>query len=66
MHIKIARKIGADIRIFLSRRIMIDIDTIEDIENLLKESSRSRAIAYIKSALHFDSAAFNRYSLYKD
>ena len=66
MHVKIARKIGVDTRIFLSRRIMIDIDTIEDIENLLKESSRSRAIAYIKSALDFDSAAFNRYSLYKD
>jgi 2-phospho-L-lactate/phosphoenolpyruvate guanylyltransferase len=49
MHLKLAREIGANIRVVLSERIMIDLDTVEDIQKLIKESSTHKAVKYLKS-----------------
>jgi 2-phospho-L-lactate/phosphoenolpyruvate guanylyltransferase len=48
-HLKLAREIGANIRVVLSQRIMTDLDTVEDIQKLIKESSTHKAVRYLKS-----------------
>jgi 2-phospho-L-lactate guanylyltransferase len=49
MHIKAAKKIRANLKIILSRRIMTDLDTIEDAENLMKEPTMTKSIIYLRS-----------------
>jgi 2-phospho-L-lactate/phosphoenolpyruvate guanylyltransferase len=48
-HIKLARDIGANVNVILSRRIMTDLDTVEDVQNLIKESSIHKAVMYLRS-----------------
>jgi 2-phospho-L-lactate guanylyltransferase len=48
-HLKIARDIGANVNVILSRRIMTDLDTVEDVQNLIKESSIHKAVMYLRS-----------------
>ena len=49
MHIKAAKEIRANLKIILSRRIMTDLDTIEDAENLMKEPTMTKSIIYLRS-----------------
>lgn len=48
-HLKLARDIGANVNVILSRRIMTDLDTVEDVQNLIKESSIHKAVMYLRS-----------------
>jgi len=48
-HIKAAKEIRANLKIILSRRIMTDLDTIEDAENLMKEPTMTKSIIYLRS-----------------
>ena len=49
-HIKVARELGVNVKVFLSQRIMLDLDTVEDIQNLLKEPrSTHKAFVYLKN-----------------
>lgn len=48
-HLKLAREIGANVNVILSRRIMTDLDTVEDVQNLIKESSIHKAVMYLRS-----------------
>jgi 2-phospho-L-lactate/phosphoenolpyruvate guanylyltransferase len=49
MHVKAAKEIGANLKIILSRRIMIDLDTVEDAENLMNEPTMARSVIYLRS-----------------
>jgi 2-phospho-L-lactate/phosphoenolpyruvate guanylyltransferase len=49
MHVKAAKEIGANLKIILSRRIMTDLDTIEDAENLMNEPTTARSVLYLRS-----------------
>jgi hypothetical protein len=40
-----------NIKVVLSQRIMIDLDTVEDVQNLIKESSTHKAVKYLKSTV---------------
>jgi 2-phospho-L-lactate/phosphoenolpyruvate guanylyltransferase len=51
MHINAARKAGAKIKIILSRRMMRDLDTIEDAEYLVKEPTICKSIVYLRSKI---------------
>ena len=50
-HLKVARELGVNIKVVLSQRIMIDLDTVEDVQNLIKESSTHKAVKYLKSTV---------------
>jgi 2-phospho-L-lactate guanylyltransferase len=52
MHLKTAIEAGANITVFLSYRIMRDIDTVEDVKNIIEYSSSknvNNAIAYLRA-----------------
>jgi 2-phospho-L-lactate/phosphoenolpyruvate guanylyltransferase len=49
MHVKAAKEIGANLKIILSRRIMTDLDTVEDAENLMNEPTMARSVLYLRS-----------------
>lgn len=49
MHIKAAKEIRANLKIILSRRIMTDLDTIEDAQNLMKEPTMTKSVRYLRS-----------------
>jgi hypothetical protein len=38
-----------NVKVVLSQRIMMDLDTAEDIQNLIKESSTHKSVMYLKS-----------------
>lgn len=50
-HIRAARQVGIPIKIFLSKRIMVDLDTTEDIKILMKQQIANLPVAYLKSRL---------------
>ena len=52
MHINAAKKIGAKIKIILSRRIMRDLDTLEDAQYLAKEPRTCKSLVYLRSKLN--------------
>jgi 2-phospho-L-lactate guanylyltransferase len=49
MHVKAAKEIGASIKIILSRRIMTDLDTVKDAENLMNEQTMAKSVLYLRS-----------------
>jgi 2-phospho-L-lactate guanylyltransferase len=52
MHINAAKKIGAKIKIILSRRMMRDLDTLEDAQYLAKEPRTCKSLVYLRSKLN--------------
>jgi hypothetical protein len=52
MHTNAAKKIGAKIKIILSRRMMLDLDTLEDAQNLAKEPRTCKPLVYLRSKLN--------------
>jgi 2-phospho-L-lactate/phosphoenolpyruvate guanylyltransferase len=52
MHTNAAKKIGANIKIILSRRMMLDLDTLEDAQNLAKEPRTCKPLVYLRSKLN--------------
>jgi 2-phospho-L-lactate guanylyltransferase len=50
-HIKAAIKFGIPIKVFLSKRIMLDLDTAEDIKILMNQGIANHPLAYLKSKL---------------
>ena len=52
MHINAAKKIGAKIKIILSQRMMLDLDTLEDAQCLAKEPRTCKPLVYLRSKLN--------------
>ncbi len=52
MHINAAKKIGAKIKIILSQRMMLDLDTLEDAQYLAKEPRTCKPLVYLRSKLN--------------
>jgi 2-phospho-L-lactate guanylyltransferase len=50
-HIRAAIKFGIPIKVFLSKRIMLDLDTAEDIKILMNQGITNHPLAYLKSKL---------------
>ncbi len=50
-HIRAATKIGIPIKVFLSMRIMLDLDTTEDIKILMNQGITNLPLDYLKSKL---------------
>ena len=50
-HIRAATKVGIVIKIFLSKRIMLDLDTTEDIRILMNQGITNLPVDYLKSKL---------------
>jgi 2-phospho-L-lactate/phosphoenolpyruvate guanylyltransferase len=50
-HIRAATKVGIPIKVFLSKRIMVDLDTTEDIKILMKQRITNLPLDYLKSKL---------------
>jgi 2-phospho-L-lactate guanylyltransferase len=50
-HIKSARERGIAVKLFLSKRLMTDLDTPEDVKQLAKESGSGKTLEFIKSRL---------------
>jgi 2-phospho-L-lactate guanylyltransferase len=50
-HIRTATKFGIPIKVFLSKRIMLDLDTAEDIKILMNQGMTNLPLAYLKSKL---------------
>jgi 2-phospho-L-lactate guanylyltransferase len=50
-HIRAATQFGIPIKVFLSQRIMKDLDSIEDIKILMSERVTNPPVAYLKSKL---------------
>ncbi|MFZ0223794.1 MAG: 2-phospho-L-lactate guanylyltransferase [Candidatus Nitrosopolaris sp.] len=50
-HIRAATKVGIPIKVFLSKRIMVDLDTTEDIRILIKQRITNLPLDYLKSKL---------------
>jgi 2-phospho-L-lactate/phosphoenolpyruvate guanylyltransferase len=50
-HIRAATKVGIPIKVFLSKRIMLDLDTTEDIKILMSQGITSLPLDYLKSKL---------------
>ena len=48
-HIRAATQFGIPIKVFLSQRIMKDLDSIEDIKNLMNQRVTNPPVAYLKS-----------------
>ena len=51
MHVDAARKAAAKINIILSKRMMRDLDTIEDAEYLVKVPTMCKSIVYLRSKM---------------
>ena len=52
MHVNAAKKIGAKIKIILSQRMMLDLDTLEDAQYLVKEPRTCKPLVYLRSKLN--------------
>jgi 2-phospho-L-lactate guanylyltransferase len=50
-HVRAATKVGIPIKVFLSKRIMVDLDTTEDIKILMKQRITNLPLDYLKSKL---------------
>ena len=50
-HIRAATKVGIPIKVFLSKRIMLDLDTAEDIKILMNQGITNLPLDYLKSKL---------------
>ncbi|HYT46128.1 MAG TPA: 2-phospho-L-lactate guanylyltransferase [Methylomirabilota bacterium] len=50
-HIRAATQFGIPIKVFLSQRIMIDLDSTEDIKILMKKRITNLPVAYLKSKM---------------
>lgn len=50
-HIRAATKVGIPVKVFLSKRIMVDLDTTEDIRILMKQRITNLPLDYLKSKL---------------
>jgi 2-phospho-L-lactate/phosphoenolpyruvate guanylyltransferase len=50
-HIRAATKVGIPIKVFLSKRMMLDLDTTEDIKILMSQGIKSLPLVYLKSKL---------------
>ena len=50
-HIGAATKVGIPIKVFLSKRIMLDLDTTEDIKILMNQGIANLPLDYLKSKL---------------
>jgi 2-phospho-L-lactate/phosphoenolpyruvate guanylyltransferase len=50
-HIRAATQFGIPIKVFLSQRIMIDLDSIEDIKILMKKRITNLPVAYLRSKM---------------
>jgi 2-phospho-L-lactate/phosphoenolpyruvate guanylyltransferase len=50
-HIRAATKVGIPIKVFLSKRIMLDLDTTEDIKVLMNQEITNLPLDYLKSKL---------------
>lgn len=50
-HIRAATKVGIPVKVFLSKRIMVDLDTTEDIGILMKQRITNLPLDYLKSKL---------------
>jgi 2-phospho-L-lactate guanylyltransferase len=50
-HVRAATKVGIPIKVFLSKRIMLDLDTAEDIKILMNQGITNHPLAYLKSKL---------------
>jgi 2-phospho-L-lactate guanylyltransferase len=50
-HIKSARERGIPVKLFLSKRLMSDLDTPEDVMQLAKETGSGKTLEFIKSKL---------------
>jgi 2-phospho-L-lactate guanylyltransferase len=50
-HIRAATKSGIPIKVFLSKRIMLDLDTTEDIKILMDQEITNLPLDYLKSKL---------------
>lgn len=48
-HIKAAGSLGIPVKLFLSKKLMYDIDTAEDARQLAKESGAGKTLAFLKS-----------------
>jgi 2-phospho-L-lactate guanylyltransferase len=51
IHIKKAKALNATVKVIPIKRIMIDIDTIEDIRKIIKFSSANKVVAFLKSKM---------------
>ncbi|MFL6359364.1 MAG: 2-phospho-L-lactate guanylyltransferase [Nitrososphaeraceae archaeon] len=51
MHINAAKKTGADIKVFLSHRMMRDLDTVEDAKYIVKEPTMCKSVIYLRSKI---------------
>jgi 2-phospho-L-lactate guanylyltransferase len=51
-HIKEAKEKGAELKIILSPRIMTDLDTVEDAQNLIEGVAMTESILYLKMKLN--------------
>jgi 2-phospho-L-lactate guanylyltransferase len=50
-HIRAATQVGIPVKVFLSKRIMVDLDTAEDIKILMKQRITNLPLDYMKSKL---------------
>jgi len=48
MHFTTAKELGVTVKIFFSKRLMSDVDTIGDIKQLAKERSTNKTIEFLK------------------
>jgi 2-phospho-L-lactate/phosphoenolpyruvate guanylyltransferase len=48
MHIMTAKELGVTVKIFFSKRLMSDVDTIEDIKQLAQERSKNKTLEFLK------------------
>lgn len=51
IHIKKAKALNATVKVIPIKRIMIDIDTIEDIRKIIKFSSANKVVTFLKSKM---------------
>jgi 2-phospho-L-lactate guanylyltransferase (CobY/MobA/RfbA family) len=48
-HLRLAKKLKVALNVFLSDRIMIDLDTIEDVRIVIERRTANCPVAYLKS-----------------
>jgi 2-phospho-L-lactate guanylyltransferase len=51
MHIKAAGKLGIPVKLFFSKKLMLDVDTSEDARQVAKEAGDSKTLEFLKSKL---------------
>ena len=48
-HLRLAKKLKVSLKVFLSNRIMLDLDTIEDVRIVIERRTANGPVAYLKS-----------------